>query len=714
MEKSYNPKLVEEKIYKFWLKTKYFNPDKLPKTYKSKPYFTTLLPPPNITGSLHLGHALNSTIIDILIRYNRLNGKRAVCLPGTDHAGIATQNVVEKKLKQQNQTRFDIGREKFIQLVWKWKNKYGEIILEQLKKLGLSADFSRNRFTMDEKYSKQVQQAFVHYFKKGLIYRKKRVINWCPRCQTSLSDLELKYRQEKTKLYYLRYPIQSKANKAYVVVATTRPETMLGDTAVAVNPKDKRYQKLIGKAVILPLVNRKIKIIAEPRVDPEFGTGAVKVTPAHDLLDAEIGEKNNLEVIQVINQQGRMNENALNYQGQSTQEARVNIVKDLQKQGLIEKIEPYTHNVAVCYRCETKIEPIPSLQWFLKMDDLAKLAKSAVKSGQVKIIPKRFEKIYFDWLNNIKDWCISRQIWWGHRLPVWFCQKNQDKFVTSLKKPKTCPFCKKCNMQQSNEVLDTWFSSALWPFAGLSKPDLKKFYPSDTLVTARDIINLWVARMIFSGLEFQQKKPFSKVFIHPTILTKEGKRMSKSLGTGIDPLNLIENFGADALRFGIIWQVGTAQDIHWDETAVVAGKKLNNKIWNAARFVLQQLSKHPKTSNTCLNLSSLTKADKSILSELRKTKKVVKKYIENFQFGFALRQIYQFFWHKFCDKYIETSKIQIRNPKTSKSTKKVLLYVLKETLKILHPFIPFITEEIYQKLPKSLRKRSLMIESLND
>ena len=673
MDKAYNPKKTEEKIYKLWLKSGCFNPDKI----KGKKYYTILLPPPNITGSLHMGHALNATIIDILIRFKRLQGFKAICLPGTDHAGIATQNAVEKELKKKGVSRFNLGREKFIQAVWQWKGKYGQIILDQLKKLGLSADWSRTRFTMDPNYSEAVKKAFSYYYKKGLIYRGERVINWCPRCQTSLSDLEIEYKEEKTHLWYLKYPLQNPNYKLqttnYIVVATTRPETMLGDAAVAINPKDQRYQNLIGEKIILPLQNREIPIIADSAVDPNFGTGAVKVTPAHDFADAEIAERHRLPSYQVINEKGQMTKIAGNdFEGIKVSEAREKVIQKLKEKNLIEKIEGYQHNVSRCERCQTKIEPLPSQQWFLKMSALAKTAEKAVRSQKIKIIPKKFEKTYFAWLKDIKDWCLSRQIWWGHRLPT----------------------------EQSTDVLDTWFSSALWPFAGLSQNDLKKFYPSAVLVTARDIINLWVGRMIFSGYEFLKQKPFAKTFIHSTILNKEGKRMSKSLGTGVDPLNLIKNFGADATRFGIIWQTMGNQDIYWDETAVLAGKKFCNKIWNAARFVFERT----KNSNM-RKFNKLTLADRKILNQLKKTKKQVEKDIENFRFGPALRKIYDFFWHQFCDVYIEKSKKQL-------ASQKVLLYVLLESLKLLHPFMPFVTEEIYQKLP-SKKEKLLMIEKWN-
>lgn len=709
MEKTYDPKQTEEKIYQLWLKSGYFNPDKI----KTKKNYTILLPPPNITGSLHMGHALNATIIDILIRFKRMQGFSAACLPGTDHAGIATQNAVEKELRKNGTSRFDLGREKFIEAVWQWKEKYGNIILDQLKKIGLSADWSRIRFTMDPEYSETVKKTFIHYHEKGLIYRGERVINWCTRCQTSLSDLEIEHQEEKSYLWHIKYPLKNPTEKnEFIIVATTRPETLLGDAAVAVNPQDKKYQNLIGQKVILPIQNKEIPIIADKAIDTDFGTGAVKVTPAHDLLDAEIAQRHNLPFYKIIDEKGRMTKLAgPEFEGLKTLEAREKIIEKLKNKNLIEKIEDYNHNVARCYRCQTKIEPIPSKQWFLKMADLAKIAEKTVRSKKNQIIPQKFEKTYFAWLKNIKDWCISRQIWWGHQLPVFFCENEKEKFAVALDKPRICPFCKNCQMKQSEEVLDTWFSSALWPFAEFPLKDLKKFYPSAVLVTARDIINLWVGRMIFSGLEFLKQEPFVKTFIHPTILNKEGKRMSKSLGTGVDPLILIENFGADATRFGIIWQTMGGQDIRWDETAVLAGKKFCNKIWNASRFVLENKpSLIYADFNGLMRMKNLTTADKKILKQLEIAQKSAANDIEKFRFGHALRATHDFFWHQFCDVYIEKSKSQITDPKTEKTTKTILLFVLSSSLKMLHPFMPFITEEIYQKLP-SKKEKLLMISN---
>jgi valyl-tRNA synthetase len=698
--KLYNPKEVETKIYKFWEKTGFFNPDRLPKPYtlNAKPY-SIVIPPPNITGSLHMGHALNCVIQDILIRKKRMEGFRTLWLPGTDHAGIATQYVVEKELKKEGKTRFDLGREKFIERIWQWVEKYGGIILEQFKKLGCSLDWSRKRFTLDKEYVKAVETAFWHYYKKGLIYQGERVVNWCPRCKTSLSDLEIEYEEEKGNLWYIKYPIKSQNSKVksqnYIVVATTRPETMLGDSAVAVNPKDERYKDFVGKKVILPLVGREIPIIADNLVDKNFGTGAVKITPAHDLKDYEISKRHNLKIYKVIDENERITNLAPEkYKGLSIFEAREKIVDDLKEQGFLEKIEDFWHSVPKCYRCKTKIEFLPMKQWFLKMEGLAKTAIDVVKSQKVKFFPKRFEKIYFDWLKNTKDWCISRQIWWGHKIPI----------------------------EGEEDVLDTWFSSALWPFAALGWPekkvksqkskvksDLDRFYPTDVLSTGRDIINLWVARMIFSGMEFMKKPPFKIVLIHPTVLTKEGKRMSKSLGTGADPMEFIEKYGADATRFGIIWQVMGNQDLRFTEDHIKMGQKFCNKVWNASRFVLLKIQNSKikiQNENLKLKKKKLGKDDKKILKALNKTIKSVNKSLENFQFGKAAHSIYNFFWHNFCDKYLEEFKIQNSKVKSQK----VLLSVLLTSLKLLHPFIPFITEEIYQILPIKNKKRSLMIE----
>ncbi len=686
LAKTYEPRKVEDEIYRLWLASGFFNPDNLPGQRKKS--FTIVIPPPNVTGELHMGHALNATIQDILTRKKRMQGFKTLWLPGTDHAGIATQNVVEKQLKKEGLTRHDLGREKFIEKVWFWKEKYGNLILNQFRKLGCSLDWSRTSFTMDKDYAEAVKYAFSYYLQKGWIYQGERVVNWCPRCRTSLSDLELEYQEKKGKLWHLKYPL--KGNSGFIIVATTRPETMLGDTAVAVNPKDKRYKNLIGTTVLLPIQNKEIPVIADSAVDQKFGSGAVKVTPAHDMTDWEIKERHNLASVKVIGENGRMTQEAKICQGLTSLECREKVMEILQKENLIEKIEDYDYSLPICYRCHSLIEPLPSKQWFLKMDKLAEKAIKAVKNGQVRFIPKNFEKIYFDWLKNIKDWCLSRQIWWGHKIPI----------------------------EGENDVLDTWFSSALWPLATLGWPakkdkgDFKEFYPTDVLSTARDIINLWVARMVFSGLEFTGHAPFSTVYVHPTVLTKEGKRMSKSLGTGINPIELIEKYGADASRFGLCWQLTGGQDIHFVEDNIVMGKKFCNKIWNAARFtmLLTETGRNELTGQelkAAVKSRKLTAADKKILKALEKTTKAVSQNIDNFQFGQAARLAYDFFWHDFCDFYIEESKLQ----KDKEDSQKILLYVLLNSLKLLHPFLPFITEEIYQKLPLKNKKQCLMIEN---
>ncbi len=694
---------MEEKIYQEWLKSGFFNPDRLKDA--KKPY-SIHLPPPNITGSLHMGHALNATLSDVLIRYHRMKGFKTVWFPGTDHAGIATQNAVEKQLKKEGLNRWELGREKFIARVWQWRNQYGDIIIGQLKKLGASCDWSRLRFTMDPRYSEWVNKTFIHYYKKGWIYRDLRTVNWCVRCQTSLSDLEIEYKEENAILYYIKY--------GPITLATVRPETKFGDTAIAVHPQDKRYKKYIGKELEIESLDvsgsldnpRKIKImiivVGDRAVDQKFGGGAIKVTPAHDITDFEIAQRHKIPLIQVIDERGRMNEKAGKYAGMKVAEARKKIAEDLRSVGLLVKEELYHHRTAACYRCDSVLEPLPSKQWFLKMEELARTATSAVKGKKTSIIPKNFEKLYFNWLNNVRDWCVSRQIWWGHRLPVWFHElkcvplpgKEKEvgrceEMIVSVTQPK----CRHCAAKfiQSEDVLDTWFSSSLWPFAGLSKKDLKDFYPSNVLITARDIINLWVGRMIYSGIEFMGKPPFPETLIHATVLTKEGKRMSKSLGTGTDPLELVEKYGADATRFGIIWQTMGGQDIHWDETAVIAGKKFANKVRNASKFVFGR----KKISKTQFPISEpknvKLKFNKDILKQLEKVKKDLEKDLEKYKFGQALHKFYDFFWHSFCDICIEESK---KNP--DKETDAVLFYVLVKSLKILHPFMPFITEEVWQ------------------
>jgi len=655
--KAYEPKKVEEKIYNLWEKGKFFMPQG-----KGKP-FVVAMAPPNITGSLHMGQTLENTALDIIIRYYRMNQKPSLWIPGIDHAGIATQNVVEKELKKQGLTRHDLGREKFIKRVWQWKEKYGNLILEQLKKLGCSCNWSRTRFTLDKDYVKAVETAFKHYYKKGWIYQGPRIVNWCPRCSTAISDIEVKYVPRKTKLWYIKYPLKT---KGYITVATTRPETMLGDTAVAVNPKDKKYKNLIGKKAILPLMNREIPIIADRLIDKDFGTGALKVTPAHATIDNKMGKTHKLAVINVIGEDGKMTKQAKQYAGLTVMKARKKIIEDLKKQKLLSKEEDYQHSLATCDRCEAPIEPLISKQWFLKMDKLAKPAIKVVKENKIKFIPARYKKIYLDWMENIEDWCISRQLWWGHKIPL----KGVD------------------------DVLDTWFSSALWPFAILGWPektkDLKEFYPTTFITMAREIIYLWAARMIFSSLEFCKTIPFKDVYIHATVLTLKGQRMSKSLGTGTDPLELIDKYGADATRFGLLYLTSRdQQQIKFSEDAIKASRNFANKLWNINRFI--SMNKKPQALNT----KSQTKEDKWILSKLNTIVKETTKNLEEYKLGESARQLYKFVWHEYADKYIETSK---------KQEKDVNKQVFKIILKLLHPFMPFITEHLWQMSYSNTKK----------
>ena len=675
----YDPKKFEDDIYARWEKSGFFNPDNLP-IKKDAKSFTIALPPPNVTGVLHMGHALNATVQDILIRKKRMEGCRTLWIPGTDHAGIATQNVVEKMLKKEGVSRHDLGREVFLKKVWEWKEKYGGIILDQLKTLGASCDWSRTAFTMDEGYKKAVEEAFVHYYKKGLIYQGERVINWCARCATSLSDLELEYKEEKGMLYYIKYPLKDDP-KIFITVATTRPETMLGDTAVAVNPTDPRWKRYVGKTVILPIQKSEIPVIADDTIDMQFGTGAVKVTPAHSMADFEIGERHKLPLIKIISDKGKMTAEAGSvFEGLAIADARANVVQILNDTGLIEKSDPFTHNVSHCYRCDKVIEQILSKQWFVKMKELARMASDVVREGPAKKIafyPDNFEKPYLAWLDNTKDWCVSRQIWWGHKIPL----------------------------EGVDDVLDTWFSSALWPFAALGWPaqtdDLKAFYPTQTLFTGRDIINLWVSRMIFSGLEFMGKVPFSDVYINPTVLAKDGRRMSKSLGTGIDPLELVEKYGADATRFGLMWQNMGVQDIHFSEEHLLAGKKFANKLWNITRLVLTKTGGAIHTELP----DAQGAEEKEILIKLNAVIVSLSADIDAYKFGQAIHTLYDFVWHDFADIYIECAKT-----KETEEMKQVLSHTLMQILKLLHPFMPFITEEIYASISLP-DKKLLMIET---
>jgi valyl-tRNA synthetase len=710
MEKTYSPKETEKKLYDFWLQNGYFKPN--PKG--DKPPFVVVIPPPNVTGELHLGHALDNTIPDVLVRWHRMRGREVLWVPGTDHAGIATQNKVEQRLAQEGKTRFDLGREKFVGEVWKWKDEYQERILNQLKLLGFSLDWDHTRFTMDKEYSRAVIKTFVHYYNKGYLYRGNRIINWCPRCGTSLSDLEVEHEEEKSFLWYIRYELKEGGD---ITVATTRPETILGDTAIAVNPKDKRFKEYIGKTAIVPIVNREIPIIGDEIVDLDFGTGAVKVTPAHDPVDFEISERHKLEKIIVIGTDAKMaTEAGAQFAGMDRFEAREAVIRLLEEGNWLVKTENYSHNIGHCYRCHTVIEPLLSLQWFVNMTELSKPAIKVVKEGKVNFHPVRWKKIYLDWMENIRDWCVSRQIWWGHQIPVWYCEcgevivseqwAEEDAGLVSRETKRVCPNCKSEKLTRDNDVLDTWFSSALWPFAVMGwpkkTPDLEKYYPTSLLSTARDIIYLWVARMIMSGMEFMKEAPFSDVFIHPTVFNKEGKRMSKSLGTGVDPIDLVEKYGADATRFGLLWQMAQGQDMRFGEDAILNGQRFANKIWNASRFTLMNLEDYKKVDPEEFKAEiepNLTEEDKRILNLLKETTNKVNKYFEKYDFQHAVELLYEFFWHEFCDKTIEDTKVRIRgNDKTKKAAQYTLHAVLRDSLKLLHPVMPFITEEIWSNL----------------
>lgn len=706
--KTYAPHETEARWYEFWEKGGYFTPE----ISASREPFTIVIPPPNVTGSLHMGHALNNTIQDVIIRRERMRGKAALWLPGTDHAGIATQNKVEQALAEEGLTRHDLGREKFIERVWEWKEEYGSTIIGQLKKLGCSCDWTRERFTMDEGYSKAVREVFVRLYQDGLIYRGNRIINWCPRCHTALSDIEVEHRDIEGGLWYIRYPLKEK--RGHLVIATTRPETLLGDTAVAVNPDDERYRDLIGGHAILPLLGREIPIIADDHVDPAFGTGALKVTPAHDPNDFEIGERHGLKQINIFTPDGDINENGGKFAGQNRFDAREAVVRELDEQGLLEKSAPHAHAVGHCYRCHTVIEPYISDQWFVDMKPLAPPAAHVVDEGMVKFSPERWGRLYFDWLDNIRDWCISRQIWWGHQIPAWYCE-SCGEITVAAKTPDTCRHCASGEIKQDPDVLDTWFSSALWPFATLGWPektaDLDYFYPTSVLSTARDILYLWVARMVMCGLKFPEDIPFHTVIIHPTVLNQEGRRMSKSLGTGIDPLELIEKYGTDATRFGLMVQATTMQDMRFTEEKLDMSRNFANKIWNAARFALGNLGDY---EHGPLDREALTAPDKWILSRTQKLVRDVESALDQYDFGDASRRLYDFFWSEFCDWYLELVKPRLygepaADPLDKRVAQGTLCSVLDTALRLLHPFMPFITEEIWQKLPGA--GESLMIAS---
>jgi len=697
LQKVYQPHKVEGKCYKFWLENKLFhseiNPEKEP--------FVILIPPPNVTGSLHMGHALDNTLQDILIRFKKMQGYNTLWVPGTDHAGIATQNVVEKQLRKKGITRQDLGREKFLNYVWEWKEKYGRDIIYQLQRLGVSCDWDRERFTLDEVCSRAVREAFYRLFQKGLIYRGEYMINWCPRCSTAISDLEVEYVEKEGHLYYILYPFKDR--EGGIIVATTRPETMLGDTAVAVNPSDTRYRELIGKMLILPLVKREIPIIADEYADPAFGSGAVKITPAHDFNDYIVSKRHNLQPVIVIGKDGKMTEASGKFAGLTREDCHKVVVEELTQEGLLKEVKPYLHSVGSCARCGTIIEPYISEQWFCRMKPLAEPAIKVVEEGKIKFYPSRFKEFYLQWMREIKDWCISRQLWWGHQIPIWYCKNCQNTFCEIKITPTRCPECESTQIYQDPDVLDTWFSSALWPISVFGWPEdtteLNYFYPTSVLVTGRDIIYLWVARMIMMGMEFKGEVPFYNVLIHATILNKEGKRMSKSLGTGVDPLEIMDTYGTDALRFALAYMTGQGQDIRFTEEKVEMSRNFANKIWNASRFVLMNLT----NLNPAIELKKeeLTLSEKWILSRLQKLIDVVTASLESYDFYEAVAAIYKFFWSEYCDWYIEIAKFNLADNSNSRReiTKFLLWYVLKESLKLLHPFMPFITEELWSYLP---------------
>ena len=698
LPKVYESREVEGRVYEMWEKNGCFegrrDPDKRP--------FTIVMPPPNVTGQLHMGHAMDCTLQDILIRFKRMQGYAALWVPGTDHAGIATQIKVEEELrKSEGLTRYGLGREKFQERVWDWKHKFGNRIVEQQKKLGASCDWSRARFTMDEGLSNAVRHVFVSLYNKGLIYKGSRIINWCPHCVTALSDAEVEYKEKPGHLWHIRYPIAGEEGR-YVTVATTRPETMLGDTGVAVNPEDGRYRDIVGKKCILPLVNKEIPIVADAYVDMEFGTGCVKMTPAHDPNDFEVGLRHNLESIRVLDDNGKVVEGYGRYSGMDRYEARKAIVADLEEQGYLVKVEEHTHNVGTCYRCGTDVEPIISAQWFVKMEPLAREALRVVNDGEVKFVPDRFSKIYTNWMENVHDWCISRQLWWGHRIPAWTCEDCGEMTVSETD-PTECQHCHSTHIRQEEDVLDTWFSSALWPFSTLGWPnesseDFKYFYPTDVLVTGYDIIFFWVARMIFSACEHTGKPPFHTVFIHGLVRDDKGRKMSKSLGNGIDPLEMADQYGADALRFNLITGNSPGNDMRFYTERCEAMRNFANKIWNASRFLMMNL-----TIDRCELPGRLELEDKWILSKLNSVIPEVTENMERYELGVAAQKVYDFIWDSYCDWYIELTKTRLQGEDEDSKLRaqQVLCYVLTETLKLLHPFMPFITEEIWQALPHS-------------
>jgi len=704
MAKTYDPSLVEGKLYRYWEEKGFFHAE----VDKDKQAFSIVMPPPNVTGALHLGHAMDSTIQDILTRFKRMQGYNTLWLPGTDHAGIATQAKVEEQLAKEGTSRVELGREKFLERVWEWKKQYGGRITQQLRRLGASCDWERERFTMDEGCSQSVREAFVKLYDKGLIYRGNYIINWCPKCHTTISDIEVEHVDSEGNLYHLSYPV--KDSDEALVVATTRPETMFGDTAVAVHPDDERYQHLIGKTVLLPLTDREIPIIADDYVDREFGTGALKITPAHDINDFEIGLRHQLPQIVVLDKEAKMNEKAGKYVGMDRFEARIAVVKDLKAQGILLRIEPHANAVGTCYRCSTVIEPMVSKQWFVKMDPLAKPAIEVVKDGRMKFVPERFDKIYLGWMENIRDWCISRQLWWGHRIPVWYCE-DCGLEICATEDPLTCPTCGTNHLKQDPDVLDTWFSSGLWPFSTLGwpekTPELEQFYPTSVLVTGRDIIFFWVARMISMGLEFKQEVPFPKVMIHGLVLDAQGRKMSKSLGNGVDPIEVIDQYGADTLRFMLITGNTPGNDLRFQPERLEATRNFTNKIWNASRYVLLNLEDYEEGPR-----GELALADRWILSRYASTVEKVTEALENFDLGEAGRLLYEFIWNEFCDWYIELTKPRLYNKEevlARHTAQSILFEVLEGTLRLLHPYMPFLTEEIWQNLP--VQGDSIMMQS---
>ena len=696
LPKVYEPQQVENEIYKMWEENGHFKPNK---PRNAKP-FTIVMPPPNVTGQLHMGHAMDATLQDTLIRFKRMQGYNALWLPGVDHAGIATQIKVEEELRKDGLTRYDLGREKFLEKVWDWKHKYGNRIVEQQKKLGASCDWDRARFTMDEGCSNAVREVFVSLYEKGLIYKGSRIINWCPHCVTALSDAEVEYVDKPGHLWHIRYPLAD--GNGEVIVATTRPETMLGDSGVCVNPNDERYTSIVGKKVILPLVNKEIPVVADDYAEMEFGTGCVKMTPAHDPNDFEVGLRHNLEVIRVLNDNGVVNEYGGKYEGLDRYEARKAIVADLEEQGYLVKVEDHAHNVGTCYRCHNDVEPIISAQWFVKMKPLAEEALRVVKEGETKFVPDRFSKTYINWMENVRDWCISRQLWWGHQIPAWTCAEC-GHITVSREDACKCEKCGSTNIERDPDVLDTWFSSALWPFETLGWPekteDLDYFYPTDVLVTGYDIIFFWVARMIFSGCEHTGKTPFHTVLIHGLVRDDKGRKMSKSLGNGIDPLEMIEKYGCDALRMNMVTGNAPGNDMRFYVERCEAMRNFANKLWNASRYVLMNLDENAK--NELPAADKLTIADKWVLSKLNTLIAEVTDNLEKYELGVAVQKVYDFLWDSYCDWYIELTKARLysEDVQQKQTALQVLVYVLDQTLRLLHPFMPFITEEIWQSLP---------------